>query len=187
MLVLKQKIWNDIIGIVDENNEVIVKYYYDAFGKTIKIIDSSLINLSQINPFRYRSYYLDNETGLYYLNSRYYDTLTCRFISMDLPEIATLDQGNLLQHNLFSYCLNDPVNRWDPNGNLWWLIPMVAELIEVAIVVVAAVAICVVADEVAKETSTQPMPDIGGFCEDVGKAINQNMKTIVGILGDPNP
>ncbi|MDD3382830.1 MAG: hypothetical protein PHT83_04990 [Bacilli bacterium] len=120
-----KNIQNDIIGIVDENNEVIVKYYYDAFGKTIKIIDSSLINLSQINPFRYRSYYLDNETGLYYLNSRYYDTLTCRFISMDLPEIATLDQGNLLQHNLFSYCLNDPVNMVDSNGYLGFIIAII--------------------------------------------------------------
>ena len=111
-----KNIQNDIIGIVDENNEVIVKYYYDAFGKTIKIIDSSLINLSQINPFRYRSYYLDNETGLYYLNSRYYDTLTCRFISMDAVEILDLEQDSILQYNLFSYCLNDPVNMVDDVG-----------------------------------------------------------------------
>ena len=60
-----------------------VKYYYDAYGRIIKTYDTSSISLSTINPFRYRSYYQDNETGWYYLNSRYYNPLTNRFITMD--------------------------------------------------------------------------------------------------------
>ncbi|MDD3383009.1 MAG: hypothetical protein PHT83_05900, partial [Bacilli bacterium] len=74
--------------------------------------------------------------------SRYYDTLTCRFISMDLPEIATLDQGNLLQHNLFSYCLNDPVNYADPEGEF----ALSALLIGMAIGVAAGLGIEVASD-----------------------------------------
>ena len=51
---------NDVIGIVDSNNNIVVKYYYDAYGRITKTLDTSGINLSTINPFRYRSYYQDN-------------------------------------------------------------------------------------------------------------------------------
>lgn len=105
---------NDIIGIIDSNNNFVVKYYYDAYGRIIKTIDTSEINLSTINPFRYRSYYQDNETGWYYLNSRYYNPLTNRFITMDEVEyIGT---------NLFSYCNNNPINYIDTNGNIGELV-----------------------------------------------------------------
>lgn len=60
-----------------------IEYYYDAYGRIINKVDTSGINLSEINPFRYRSYYQDNETGWYYLNSRYYDVETLRFVTMD--------------------------------------------------------------------------------------------------------
>ncbi len=74
---------NDIVGIIDSNNNIVVKYFYDAYGRIIKTIDTSGNNLSIMNPFRYRSYYQDKETGWYYLNSRYYNTITNRFIAMD--------------------------------------------------------------------------------------------------------
>ena len=60
-----------------------IEYYYDAYGRIINKVDTSGINLSEINPFRYRGYYQDNETGWYYLNSRYYDIDTLRFVTMD--------------------------------------------------------------------------------------------------------
>lgn len=73
----------DIIGILDSNYNEIVKYSYDSFGTLINIIDNSSINLRKINPFRYRSYYYDIETQLYYLNSRYYNPRTGKFLNFD--------------------------------------------------------------------------------------------------------
>jgi len=67
------------------------------------------------NPFRYRGYYYDIETGFYYLNSRYYDPAVGRFINAD--SYATTGQG-VLGSNMFAYCLNNPVNRVDQSGSL---------------------------------------------------------------------
>ncbi len=107
---------NDIIGIVDSNNDIVVKYYYDAYGRIIKTEDTSNINLSTINPFRYRSYYQDNETAWYYLNSRYYNPLTNRFITMDEVEYLT-SNGTINSLNLFLYCENNPIINVDDEGN----------------------------------------------------------------------
>lgn len=107
---------NDIIGIVDSNNNIVLKYYYNAYGKIINKVDTSGINLSDINPFRYRGYYQDNETGWYYLNSRYYDVETLRFITMDDVDYLGAS-GSVLSYNLYSYCENNPINNSDSNGN----------------------------------------------------------------------
>lgn len=107
---------NDVIGIVDSNNNIVVKYYYDAYGRIIKTLDTSGINLSTINPFRYRSYYQDNETGWYYLNSRYYNPLTNRFVTMDQIEYLGAS-GSVLSLNLYSYCENNPINHTDYEGH----------------------------------------------------------------------
>lgn len=71
--------------------------------------------IALINPFRYRSYYYDLETKLYYLITRYYDPETGRFISMDSVEYLNSNSINGL--NLYSYCGNNPINNCDPNGN----------------------------------------------------------------------
>ncbi len=98
-----------------KNKKFMVKYYYDAYGRIIKTNDTSGINLSSINPFRYRSYYQDNETGWYYLNSRYYNPLTNRFITMNQIEYLG-ESGSLLSLNLYGYCENNPVNFIDKMG-----------------------------------------------------------------------
>ena len=93
-----------------------IEYYYDAYGRIINKVDTSGINLSEINPFRYQSYYQDDETGWYYLNSRYYDIDTLRFVTMD--DIDYLGaSGSVLSYNLYSYCENNLVNNINSNGN----------------------------------------------------------------------
>ncbi len=95
---------------------VVVSYEYDAWGKVYSVTGSMAGTLATINPIRYRSYYYDTETGFYYLNSRYYDPETSRFINAD--GYVSTGQG-ISGTNMFAYCENNPVSRSDPNGNLW--------------------------------------------------------------------
>ncbi|MBE6766104.1 MAG: RHS repeat-associated core domain-containing protein [Ruminococcaceae bacterium] len=92
-----------------------VEYTYDAWGKLLNTVDNSGINLGTMNPLRYRGYYYDQETGLYYLQSRYYDPTVGRFINAD--DVAFLGaNGTVISHNLFSFCVNNPINFTDDSG-----------------------------------------------------------------------
>ena len=101
-------------------------YTYDAWGKLIGITNSagtSIINkqttstsLANLNPLRYRGYYYDNETGFYYLQSRYYDPAVRRFISSD--GYVSTGQG-IAGTNMFVYCGNTPTSRADDSGEGW--------------------------------------------------------------------
>lgn len=107
---------NDVIGIIDSNGNLVVEYKYDAYGNIYEMIDNTNISIGTINPFRYRSYYFDTETGWYYLNTRYYNPKLARFITID--DIDYLGaSGSLLSYNLYSYCENNPVNNVDVTGN----------------------------------------------------------------------
>ena len=105
---------NDIIAILDTNGAVVVKYKYDAWGNCV--VDSSTTNteLANLNPFRYRSYYYDTETNLYFLKTRYYDPELGRFMTID--DISYLDPENINGLNLYAYCKNNPIKYADPNG-----------------------------------------------------------------------
>ena len=110
-----KNIFGHIIGILDLNYNEIVTYTYDSFGVVKSIVDNSNLNLGVINPFRYRSYYYDEETKLYYLNSRYYNPLWGRFISSD--NYVTTDT-NFIGFNMFSYANNNFVNFKDLIGTI---------------------------------------------------------------------
>ena len=114
----------DVIAITDDSGNVVAKYSYDAWGVCTITMDSSGCSIAEINPYRYRSYYYDSESGLYYLQSRYYDPTTGRFINGDDPAIVGL-LTEPLQHNLFAYCENDPTTNVDLWGyikiNIKWL------------------------------------------------------------------
>ena len=92
------------------------EYAYSAFGKSDKEEETGI---GAKNPFRYRGYYYDEETGLYYLKSRYYDPETGRFITID--DISYIDPETINGLNLYAYCGNNPVMRVDPNGNLFFI------------------------------------------------------------------
>ena len=104
----------DIIGIYNEQGQIVTLYRYDAWGNHT-VHNWTDDNIGNINPFRYRGYYYDTETGLYYLNSRYYDPQVKRFINAD--DISYLGaNGDMQGFNLYAYCSNNPVNMYDFDG-----------------------------------------------------------------------
>ena len=106
---------NDIVGLMDESGVRVVEYIYDACGKLISTTGTLATTLGADNPFRYRGYYYDTETGFYYVSSRYYDPEIGRWINAD-NAIAGVG-GDIRGYNLFAYCMNDPVNMSDHTGH----------------------------------------------------------------------
>ena len=105
----------DVIALADASTgKLAVTYTYDAWGKLVKLEDSTANSVGTQNPFRYRGYYYDTETSLYYLQSRYYDPEVGRFINADA--FTSTDISGALSTNMFAYCENNPVMRHDPNG-----------------------------------------------------------------------
>ena len=118
----------DIVGILDANGTQVVSYTYDAWGAPLSVTGTAADTIGQINPFRYRSYYYDNETGLYYLNSRYYDPETYRFLNVDSVIPAT---GNPINgYNLFAYCLNNPLVYEDAAGEFPNIIKRIVNVVK---------------------------------------------------------
>ena len=138
--IYRKDVQGNIIALLDSSGTVVVKYTYDAWGNyaaealdyydgkvQFKNVDSDKAfnadyekykQLANINPFRYRGYYYDTETELYFLKTRYYDPEVGRFISPD--SIEYLDPETINGLNLYAYCNNNPVSNVDPNGNKWW-------------------------------------------------------------------
>ena len=90
-------------------------YRYSAWGELLSTTGSMATTIGATNPLRYRGYYYDTETGLYYLQSRYYDPVTCRFINADV--LLSTGQG-VLGYNMFAYCNNNPAGRKDTQGTV---------------------------------------------------------------------
>jgi RHS repeat-associated protein len=107
-----------ITGLVDGSGNLVVEYTYTPYGKVLTTTGTAAGTLGVANPFRYKDYYLDSETGLYYLQSRYYNYDWCRFINVDDMSILQMPQGQLLGVNLFAYCGNNAVMMSDWNGNI---------------------------------------------------------------------
>ena len=101
----------DVVRLVNSQGNTAAWYKYDPYGNATTASGSH----ATINPLRYRDYYYDTETGLYYISSRYYDPAIGRWINADA--YASTGQG-ILGNNMFAYCLNSPVSRVDMNGNI---------------------------------------------------------------------
>ena len=108
----------DITGIVDSNGNQVVTYTYDSWGKLLASTDNSGVDLAKKNPFRYRGYYYDVETGFYYLNDRYYDPKVRRFVNADSIDTLSVKK-DFHDKNLYGYCDNNPVVRVDVEGEIW--------------------------------------------------------------------
>ena len=107
----------DVIALANMDGETVAHYTYDAWGVPTVVQDTSACHIAQINPYRYRGYYYDTETGLYYLQSRYYDPAVGRFLNAD--EALYLEINCIPdEFTLFTYCWNDPINMIDESGKL---------------------------------------------------------------------
>jgi len=148
----------DIVGILDANGNQVATYTYDAWGNfTVESYDA----IASFNPLTYRGYVYDYETGLYYVSSRYYDPEIGRWLNAD--SLVSTGQG-ILGCNMFSYCLNNPVNFVDRSGNnaeavqwwtstMWWLcgadtVLPVGDIIYGAGILILGVYALTVADEI---------------------------------------
>ncbi len=115
----RYNIQGDVTALVDKDGNVVAKYAYDAWGKVLSVTDGSgkaitdQYHVGNRNPIRYRGYYYDIETGFYYLQSRYYDPETGRFLNADGILGANRD---LLAYNMFAYCSNRPTSMVDYDG-----------------------------------------------------------------------
>ena len=105
----------DVVKIINQSGTECLSYVYDAWGNTKSASGNPI--LRELNPFRYRSYVYDEETGLYYLQSRYYDPFTGRFLNADI--YCDTQTGSPLSTNMFAYCENNPVNNSDSTGTFW--------------------------------------------------------------------
>ncbi len=106
----------DVTGLVDSSNQVVVRYQYNSWGKVTSTQDTSGVSLATLNPFRYRKYVYDPETGLYCLGSRYYDPEVGRFVNADDTDVIFAKPQELGSKNLYAYCDNNPVAREDYAG-----------------------------------------------------------------------
>ena len=114
----------DVTGIYSSNGNLLYTYLYDAWGNLIHESEHADggEEAAAVNPFRYRGYYFDIETGYYYLNSRYYNPEWGRFLNADSVDILTATPGALTDKNLYAYCDNNPVMRADDSGEFWHVV-----------------------------------------------------------------
>jgi RHS repeat-associated protein len=116
--IYRKNIQGDITHIYNEHGTPVAEYIYDAWGNHSVCADCNCEDIATKNPFRYRGYYYDVTTNLYYLNSRYYDSQTGRFINADC--IGYLNPNTINGLNLYAYCGSNPVMNVDPNGTSFW-------------------------------------------------------------------
>ena len=120
----------DVVELRMSNGVLYARYVYDSWGNVVHVLNPSGYEITDLNhyahqnPFRYRGYYYDAESGLYYLQSRYYDPVTGRFVNPD----SLVDTSDVLGFNMYAYCGNNPVSREDGSGNLWDLVFDIASI-----------------------------------------------------------
>ena len=157
----EKNLQGDIIGIFNTNGRRVGWYIYDAWGVCSTYVASSTSSLEQsivrsYNPYRYRGYYYDTETQLYYLQSRYYNPAWGRFLNADDSTLLE-EYTDFVDFNLFSYCLNDPINRIDTMGYWSW-----KNILQETLMVTSIVAITVAASALVVATAGVAAPVLAG-------------------------
>lgn len=113
----------NILGVIDSAGNLVVQYAYNAWGKIQSITGTLATTIGEYNPFRYKGYHFDSDTGMYYCHTRYYVPDWCRWLCAD--GVIGFDPFGLFDQNLYCYCGNDPVNYFDPTGHSAILIGLI--------------------------------------------------------------
>jgi len=116
----EKNLQGDVVAVYNHSGIKLIAYTYDAWGNSsVSYYNSGASTTATYNPFRYRGYYLDSESGFYYLNSRYYDPAIGRFITADKLSTIKATSFDLVDKNLYAYCDNNPITRTDDSGAIW--------------------------------------------------------------------
>ena len=122
----EKNLQGDIVAVYNNSGIPLVSYEYDAWGNhTVSYTNGIYSAVAANNPFRYRGYYYDADLGFYYLNSRYYDSYTGRFLNADKHVNGN---GDVIGYNMFAYCSNNPVMYTDSTGEGWPVVIFVVGL-----------------------------------------------------------
>ena len=138
----------DVIALYDGNGDIRTIYTYDAWGKLVSVTDGEgnalgANKLGSLNSIRYRGYVYDSETGLYYLQSRYYDPEVGRFLNADSVDYIGYSDS-VISYNIFAYCENNAVNGIDFTGYMAGTATLLGGVsVFVAAVLIAAVVIMI--------------------------------------------
>lgn len=159
----------DVVGIYNGSGTLLASYEYDAWGNCKITKDTN--GIGELNPIRYRGYYYDTETGLYYLQSRYYNANVGRFLNADDRLSSSTE---LIGLNLFSYCGNNAVNRIDSTGHCWTAI-LIASLCIIAVTKI----VCTIKelDRVNSEFNSLPNPTTN-ITESFTETLRTNAETV---------
>ena len=171
---------NDVIGIIDDIGAVVARYTYDPWGKPLTVKDGNGVDIAanathvaNVNPFRYRGYFYDTETGFYYLQTRYYDPVTGRFINAD--GYVSTGQG-ILGNNMFAYCGNNPVNFVDTSGQFFLTALIVTAVVATCAIVLTGCSAAKPRGDLAAapnlNTDTAPPKSYNCYGNGIGKQIN---------------
>lgn len=153
----------DVVRIFDADGNFVSEYFYDAWGNIASVSGNQ--EIANANPFRYRGYYYDNESGLYYLQSRYYDSFTGRFLNAD----EIISDSNILGTNLFAYCNNNAVNMVDPEGSDGTIIIMGIYFLACAIITICLTAVL---------TSPSFLSAWNRMCNTISGGISRGMRNL---------
>ena len=166
-----RNVQNDVIGLHDSEGKVVVNYSYDTWGNIVSITGSLKDSVGKKNPYRYRGYRYDEETGLYYLQSRYYNAEWGRFINAD----AVIGQpGDILSFNMFAYCHNNPVNMSDESGYLPKWLKKAAKVVKKAVSKVV---------KKVKDVVKKVNKSLGTIAGTIAKASNESISKVTNYFG----
>ncbi len=157
----------DVVGLLDNSGNLVVEYKYDAWGRLLSTTGALADTLGKRNPFRYRGYVFDEETGLCYLRNRYYNPITSRLIS---PDVYADASESSMFFGIYCYCLNKPVKLYDSDG-CWPFFADLCKAVAVTALIVAGAALVVAATPVAAVVAGASVVSTSGALSVAGVAM----------------